>query len=38
MEVMKFIFSSFWIWLGTLIIIGFVFSGLIRLIKNIKKQ
>jgi hypothetical protein len=33
LEVLKFIFSSFWIWLGTLILVGAIAEGLGGLIR-----
>ena len=33
LEIIKFIFSSFWIWLGTVIILGIIFGGIYDVIK-----
>lgn len=41
LEILKFIFSSFWIWLGTLIIVATIcegIGGLIRISINRKKD
>ena len=32
LEILKFIFSSFWIWLGTLILIGAISAGIGQLL------
>ena len=32
LEVMKFIFSSFWVWLGTAILLGIIANGIGRFI------
>ena len=37
MEVLRFVFSSFWIWLGTVIILGIVASPLAGLITIIRR-
>jgi len=33
LEILKFIFSSFWTWLGTFLIVGAISDGLGRLIR-----
>jgi hypothetical protein len=38
MEIIKFIFSNFWIWLGTVIIIGTFLDGIADIVKNIKDK
>lgn len=38
MEVLKFIFSDFWVWLGTAILLSGVINGTIEIIKLIKKK
>lgn len=32
LEVMQFVFSSFWVWLGTAILLGIVSDGVTRLV------
>lgn len=36
MEIVKFIFSSFWTFLGSVIFIGVIFEGLAQVIKAIR--
>ena len=36
-EVMEFIFSSFWIWLGTFLLVGSIAEGLGEVIRGIRK-
>lgn len=38
MEVMKFIFSGFWIWLGTLILVCGTLNGVAEIVKAFRKQ
>jgi len=36
-QVLEFIFSSFWIWLGTVIILGVIGTGIADIINSIRK-
>lgn len=36
MEIMRFIFSSFWIWLGTLMLAGSILGGLASVVKAVR--
>lgn len=39
LEILQFIFSSFWIWLGTLILVGAIAEGLGGLIRvNVRRE
>ncbi len=38
MEVMKFIFSGFWIWLGALILVCRTLNGVVEIVKAFRKQ
>lgn len=38
MEVLKFIFSSFWVWLGTAILLETIVSGVIEIFKLLKNK
>ncbi len=38
MEFLRFIFSSFWVWLGFLILVSMIGSGVIELVKACKRN
>jgi len=38
LEILKYIFSNFWIWLGTVILIGITLDGMSNIIGNIRKK
>lgn len=37
MEILKFIFSGFWVFLGIIIFLALIFDGIIEIIKTFKK-
>lgn len=38
MELLKFIFSNFWIWFGTLILIGTILYGFAAIVEELRKK
>jgi hypothetical protein len=38
MELLKFIFSDFWIWLGAVILIGVTLNGLAEIVQALRKR
>ena len=38
LEILKYVFSDFWIWLGTVILLGVTLDGMANIIGNIKKK
>jgi hypothetical protein len=38
LEILKFIFSSFWIWLGTVILVEIIAKGIGSILRNIKEK
>lgn len=38
LDILKFIFSSFWIWLGTVVLIATIFAPIVQVIAAAKKN
>jgi len=38
LEILKYVFSDFWIWLGSVILLGVTLDGMANIIGNIRKK